>query len=35
MSTPLKVGIAGATGETGTSIVSAMLASPEQFVRVA
>jgi hypothetical protein len=33
MATKIKVAIAGATGETGQSIMSALLAKPEQFVR--
>lgn len=32
MASRLKVAIVGATGETGQSIVEALLASPEQFV---
>ena len=32
MASRLKVAIVGATGETGQSIVEALLAEPEQFV---
>lgn len=32
MSSRLKVAVVGATGETGASIVNALLESPEKFV---